>query len=403
MEKPIAMTVLFWVSFGVLFYAYLGYGLVMWILIKIRGAHPVPPPFSADELPEVTLLIAAYNEADIIKQKIENSLALDYPADKLKLLFITDGSTDQTGAIIEQYPAIQHLYQPERRGKIAAVQRSMPLVKSPITVNSDANTFLNAQAIRNLVKHFADPTMGAVAGEKRVFIDTKDTASAAGEGLYWKYESWLKEKDAELGTVVGAAGELFAIRTDLFEVIPTDTIIEDFYQTLRIAQKGYRVAYAPDAYAIEQASADVSEEIKRKIRICAGAFQAMWRLRSLLNPFRYGLLTFQYISHRVLRWTLAPLTLPILLVVNILLGLNNGFYQLLLLGQVFFYFIAYLGYLTRNKPLKIKGFSVPFYFTMMNVCVYLGFVKYLRGNQSVIWDKAKRGDNNNLNQIDLLH
>jgi cellulose synthase/poly-beta-1,6-N-acetylglucosamine synthase-like glycosyltransferase len=394
------MALLFWLSFGILFYAYLGYGLVMWILVKIRGAHPVPLPYAPEDLPEVTVLIAAYNEADIIQQKIENTLALDYPKDKLKLLFITDGSTDNTGAIIEQYPDIQHLFEPERRGKIAAVQRAMPLVTSPITINSDANTFLNAAAARNLVKHFADPTIGAVAGEKLVWSDTKDTASAAGEGLYWQYESWLKKKDTELGTVVGAAGELFAIRTDLFEVIPTDTIIEDFFQTLRIAQKGYRVAYAPDAYAIEQASADVSEEIKRKIRICAGAFQAMWRLRALFNPFKYGMLTFQYVSHRVLRWTLAPLTLPILLIVNGFLALNSGFYQLLLLGQVLFYLVAYIGYLTRNKPLKIKGFSVPFYFTMMNVCVYLGFVKYWRGNQSVVWDKAKRAENSkSLNQM----
>lgn len=394
------MTLLFWLAFGILFYAYLGYGLVMWLLVKIRGAHPVPPPYAPEDLPEVTVLIAAYNEADIIAQKIDNTLALDYPKDKLKLLFITDGSTDNTGAIIEQYPEIQHLFEPERRGKIAAVQRAMPLVTSPITINSDANTFLNAAAARNLVKHFADPTIGAVAGEKRVWSDTKDTASAAGEGLYWQYESWLKKKDTELGTVVGAAGELFAIRTDLFEVIPTDTIIEDFFQTLRIAQKGYRVAYAPDAYAIEQASADVSEEIKRKIRICAGAFQAMWRLRALFNPFKYGMLTFQYVSHRVLRWTLAPLTLPILLIVNGILAIDSGFYQLLLIGQVLFYLVAYIGYLTRNKPLKIKGFSVPFYFTMMNVCVYLGFVKYWRGNQSVVWDKAKRAENSkSLNQM----
>ncbi len=394
------MTLLFWLSFGILFYAYLGYGLVMWLLVKIRGAHPVPAPYAPEDLPEVTVLIAAYNEADIIAQKIDNTLALDYPKDKLKLLFITDGSTDNTGAIIEQYPEIQHLFEPERRGKIAAVQRAMPLVTSPITINSDANTFLNAAAARNLVKHFADPSVGAVAGEKRVWSDTKDTASAAGEGLYWQYESWLKKKDTELGTVVGAAGELFAIRTDLFEVIPTDTIIEDFFQTLRIAQKGYRVAYAPDAYAIEQASADVGEEIKRKIRICAGAFQAMWRLRALFNPFKYGMLTFQYVSHRVLRWTLAPLTLPILLIVNGILAIDSSFYQLLLIGQVLFYLVAYIGYLTRNKPLKIKGFSVPFYFTMMNVCVYLGFVKYWRGNQSVVWDKAKRAENNkSLNQM----
>ncbi len=336
------------------------------------------------------MLIAAYNEADIIEQKIKNTFDIDYQINKLHFLFVTDGSNDTTPDIIKKYPNITLLHQPERQGKIAAVQRALPFVRTPILIFSDANTFLNQNAIQNLVRHFAYENVGAVAGEKRVWSAEKDKANAAGEGLYWKYESWLKQLDAELGTVVGAAGELFAVRTELFENVPSDTIIEDFYLTLRIAQKGYHVAYAPDAYALEHASSDAGEEIKRKIRISAGGFQAMARLRALLNPFRYGLLTFQYVSHRVLRWTLAPLALVTFLIANVMLAFQAPFYVIILILQMVFYTIAGVGYLTKDKPLKMKGFSVPFYFVLMNVCVYLGFIKYVKKQQSVVWEKAKR-------------
>lgn len=381
------MSIFFWTSLNILIYTYLGYGFLTWLFLKFKKKSTLPPLI---ELPSVTLLIAAYNEADIIEEKILNTLELDYPKDKLKIMFVTDGSDDGTPELVRRYPFIQLLHKPERLGKIAAVQRAMPLLRTPITIFSDANTFLNPDAILNLVKHFADEKVGAVAGEKRVWIGSKDKANAAGEGLYWKYESWLKKQDAALGTVVGAAGELFAIRTALFEPVPTDTIIEDFYLTLRIAQKGFRVAYAPDACALEYASADANEEIKRKIRISAGGFQAMVRLRALLNPFRYGLLTFQYVSHRVLRWTLAPLALPILFVSNGMLVFQSTFYAFIFLMQILFYIIAAIGYYLKDKPLKIKGFSVPFYFTLMNVCVYYGFIKYLKKQQSVVWEKAKR-------------
>lgn len=386
------MSIFFWVSFIILFYTYIGYGLIVWLLLSFKKQKSIIFPIQEAALPNVTLLVAAYNEAGIIQQKIQNTFELDYPADKLNIIFVTDGSDDETPRIIKEYTDIILLHQHTRRGKIAAVQRAMPYVCTPLIIFSDANTFLNREAIRNLVKHFSDPQVGAVAGEKRVWIAAKDKANAAGEGLYWKYESWLKQQDAVLGTVVGAAGELFAIRTDLFEPVPTDTIIEDFYMTLRIAKQGYRVAYAPDAYALEYASADAGEEIKRKIRISAGGFQAMARLKSLLNPFKYNILSFQYISHRVLRWTLAPLTLPVLLITNGILALHSSFYLMLFLLQVIFYMIALIGYLMQDKSLKIKGFSVPFYFVLMNVCVYFGFIKYLKKQQSVVWEKAKRAD-----------
>lgn len=385
------ISVIFWVGILVVGYTYVGYGIIIYILSKLRKTTNVLSSAPDEQLPPVTLLVAAYNEADIIRTKIQNTLELDYPKNKLEIFFVTDGSTDQTPEIVKEYPAIQLFHSFERKGKIHAVNRVMKSVKTPIVIFCDANTDLNREAIKYIVRHYQDPTIGGVAGEKRILSKDKDNASGSGEGLYWKYESFLKKKDAEVYSIVGAAGELFSVRTELFEEPAENMIIEDFYLSMRITAKGYRFAYEPDAFATETASASVKEEWKRKVRISAGGFQAMSKLSYLLNPFRYGILSFQYISHRVLRWTLAPLFLPIIFIANVWLALYGiPFYQLTLVLQVFFYGLAFLGYLLRDKKIGIKGFFVPYYFAVMNLSVYFGLNRYLRGKQSVVWEKAKR-------------
>ncbi len=385
------ISLIFWVGILVVGYTYVGYGIIIYILSKLRKRTNVLSSTPDEQLPAVTLLVAAYNEADIIRTKIQNTLELDYPKNKLEIFFVTDGSTDQTPEIVKEYPAIQLFHSFERKGKIHAVNRVMKSVKTPIVIFCDANTDLNREAIKYIVRHYQDPTIGGVAGEKRILSKDKDNASGSGEGLYWKYESFLKKKDAEVYSIVGAAGELFSVRTDLFEEPAENMIIEDFYLSMRITAKGYRFAYEPDAFAVETASASVKEEWKRKVRISAGGFQAMSKLSYLLNPFRYGILSFQYISHRVLRWTLAPFFLPIIFIANVWLAFYGiPFYQLTMALQVFFYGLAFLGYLLRDKKIGIKGFFVPYYFAVMNLSVYFGLNRYLRGKQSVVWEKAKR-------------
>ncbi len=399
------MELTFWSCIFIVFYAYLGYGLVLYLLLSLKRLFGKKPAEALsqpkEELPEVTFVVAAYNEADWMKEKIENCLAFDYPKDKLQHLFVTDGSDDDTPAIIDTYPypagtRIQLFHQPGRNGKIAAVERIMVYVNTPIVIYTDANTLVNEAAIKNIVRHYQDEQVGAVSGEKRIAMSQKDAANAAGEGFYWKYESKLKQWDSELYSVVGAAGELFSIRTSLFQPVPQDTIIEDFYMTLRIAQQGYRVVYEPNAYAVENSSASVAEELKRKIRIAAGGLQAINRLRPLLNPMKYGLLSFQYVSHRVLRWTLAPLALPILLLLNILLAFQGQpIYQYLLIAQLLFYAAAGIGYLLEQRKLKYKAFFIPYYFLMMNYAVYRGFIRFVKGSQSVVWERAKRATSSN--------
>lgn len=390
------LEIIFLAGLFIVFYAYLGYGLVLWLLVRLKRGLKKPVSLPAAPLPAVTFVVCAYNEADWMAAKIANSLELDYPRDRIRFFFVTDGSDDHTPAIVRDYPYpadVQWnlLHQPERRGKIAAFQRAMEAVQTPVVVSTDANTLVNREAARRLVAHFADPQTGAVAGEKRIAMGDRADAGSAGEGIYWKYESLLKKWDAELWSVVGAAGELFAFRTDVYEDVPTDTLVEDFYLTMRIAQKGYRVQYEPGAYAAETSSASVTEELKRKVRIAAGGLQAVARLAPLLNIFRYGRLSFQYISHRVLRWTLAPLMLPVLLIVNVLLAMEGSvFYRATLLLQVAFYTAALAGHLLEKRKMKIKAFFVPYYFCVMNYSMYAGFLRLVRGRQSVLWERAKR-------------
>lgn len=389
---------LFWLGIAVVIYNFIGYPLIAYLVVKIRGFFQKGKKESAAGTyePEVTFVIPAYNEARWIEAKIENSLALEYPKEKLHFLLVTDGSNDNTMDLIDNYkvPAgtsYRHFYKPERNGKIAAVERIMPEIKTPISVFTDANAMVNKAAIRNIVKHFADPSVGVVSGEKRIYQEQKGDATAAGEGIYWKYESFLKNLDSQFYSVIGAAGELFAIRTDLSPKIPKDSIIEDFFLTMTIATQGYRIAYAPDAYAMESQSASVKEELKRKIRIAAGGFQAVTRLSKLFNIFKYGRLSFQFISRRVFRWFVVPLFLPIILIANIILAQQgNPIYQIILYAQIAFYLLALCGWLLEKKQLRLKALFVPYYFCVMHYAVYRGFFRFLKGNQSVLWERAKR-------------
>lgn len=388
----------FWLNVLVVVYTYLGYGFILLVLNLLSFRKNRNKKITAEK-PGVSILIAAYNEEDWIVEKINNTLSLDYPNELLNVIVITDGSTDETlqkvkSCSIPTGVSFKVYHQSERKGKLAAIERVMPLVRTPITVFTDANTQLNLQAIQHLVRHYHNPKIGAVAGEKRINSANKDEASSAGEGMYWEYESLLKRWDANLYSAVGAAGELFSIRTDLYEKIPADTLIEDFYLTMTVLRKGYRIAYAADAYASEAASASVGEELKRKIRIAAGGLQASWRLRDLLNPFRYGIFSWQFFSHKILRWTLAPLALPIVFILNLLLAFSNGqVYQGLLILQILFYLLALMGWIFEKKQLKIKAFFIPYYFCVMNYSVFLGFARLLKGQQTVLWEKVERKRN----------
>ena len=395
---------LFWFCIGLVFYTYIGYGILAWILVKIRKLLGKQfkkyndPAF----LPNVTLAIPAYNEMSCIEAKVVNTFSLDYPSDKMEILFVTEGSNDGTSEYIQslkfQYPNLKMIAGEVRRGKIEAMNIAIKTIDTPIVIFTDANTNLNNQVIRNIVRHFQDPQVGAVAGEKRIETRGSEAAAGAGEGLYWKYESLLKKLDTELYSVVGAAGELFAVRTHLFGEVEKDTLLDDFMVSLRVAASGFRVIYEPNAYASERPSFSIQDEMKRKIRIASGGFQSIARLGFLWNIFRYGLLSFQYISHRAMRWAVAPFCLPLIFILNLALIFtqpilqNQPIYWLFMGGQAIFYLMAIVGYNLENQKIRIKLLFVPFYFSFMNYCAIKGYFKYRNGLASGIWEKVKRAE-----------
>lgn len=374
-----SIEIIFWVSAFIVFYTYVGYGIVLYFLVKVKEALYKPSPrVTPDDLPQVTLLIAAYNEELVVVEKMANTMELNYPKENLKIVWVTDGSTDATNELLTEYADVTTLFEAKRGGKSAAINRAMPFINTPIVIFTDANTMLNSDAIIEIVTEFTDPKVGCVAGEKRV--EMADDATA-GEGIYWRYESWLKALDYRLYSAVGAAGELFAIRAELYEKLPNDTILDDFVMSLKIAMRGYKIAYCSHAYAIETGSASIAEEKKRKIRIAAGGLQSIKRLSALLNIFKYGVLSFQYISHRVLRWSVTPFLLFLLLPLNILLLWDGVLYQVLYCLQIVIYSLAVYG--------KGKIGIVCYYFIFMNSSALRAFF-YFRKNKSGAWEKSQR-------------
>ncbi len=377
----------------IVFYTFFGYGILLLFLVKLRmlfkGKRTIPD--NGGDWPAVTLIVAAFNEEDFIVEKIKNTLELNYPPDRVSYIFVTDGSDDHTPGLVAGYPQIKLMHRAERNGKIAAVHRALKEVNTAITVFTDANTFLNKDALLNISRHYSDSSVGAVSGEKRVHVADQGDVTA-GEGFYWKYESKLKAWDSELYSVVGAAGELFSIRTELYEPVSADTILDDFMISLLIAKRGYRIVYEPMAYATESGSANIKEELKRKIRIAAGGIQSIMRLGALLNPFHNFVLCFQYLSHRVLRWTITPFLLVLAFILNCIIALQtrSSFYEVLFGFQVLFYASAMLGWVLERRQVRVKALFIPYYFCMMNYAVVAGICRYLSGKQSAVWEKSKR-------------
>ncbi|MEG1607332.1 MAG: glycosyltransferase family 2 protein [Mucinivorans sp.] len=390
-----SIEIIFYVAAFVVFYTYIGYGILLYLLVRIKEALKKPQSKTLPEhLPEVTLLIAAYNEQDIVQHKMTNTLLLDYPTQLLKIVWVTDGSTDSTNEHLKAYPQVEVLFNAPRQGKSAAVNRAMNFIHTPIVVFTDANTMLCKEAIKEMVTEFTDPKVGCVAGEKRVSRPELGNASST-EGAYWRYESLLKSLDYRLYSTVGAAGELFAIRTELYVKLTSDTLLDDFVMSMTIAQRGYKIAYCQKAYAVESSSQDISQEAKRKVRIAAGGLQSITRLYALLNPFRYGVLSFQYISHRVLRWSVAPILFFALLPLNIILAWSynwNWLYSVILVLQLLFYALATAGWMANKRQIKNKLFFIPYYFLFMNLCVIEGFAYLRRHHGSGVWEKAQRNN-----------
>jgi cellulose synthase/poly-beta-1,6-N-acetylglucosamine synthase-like glycosyltransferase len=393
----ITLKIIFWLCLALVVYTYVGYGAVLYIILKVkniffrRETTPILP-LDPQLLPDVTLMICAYNEADVIEEKMQNIRALNYPQDKLCVMWVTDGSNDNSNELLQAYPEVKLVYSPERKGKAAAMQHGLQENKAEYVIFTDANTMLNADAIREIVRQFMKKNVSCVSGEKRVAARHAGQATAEGEGVYWKYESMLKRWDSELYSAMGAAGELFAVRMSHYLPAPSNALLDDFMMSMLILKDGHRIAYTKEAYATEYGSASTAEESKRKRRIAAGGLQSIWWLRSLMNPFAYPKVAFQYVSHRVLRWSITPLALFALLPLNIYLLFVDGslIYQLMALLQIFFYLSALTGHILKVSGRRNKLLYIPCYFLFMNLNVFLGIGYLMTHKDSGTWEKAQR-------------
>lgn len=387
--------VLFWCAALMLVHTYFLYPVFLFIIDGIdqvlrnvrfmkKGVEEVSPR-PAGPLPRVTLVVAAYNEASCIADKIANSLALDYPADRFELLIGSDGSDDGTDAIIAACPDPRvKLSAAPRAGKTSVLNRCVPMATGDIVVLTDANTMLDRSAIRRLVQHFQDEEVGAVCGKLKLYNPTRNDYE---ESAYWSYESLIKFYEGKRGAVMGANGGLYAIRRQLFTALPPSTIVDDFVIPLRIMDNGYKVTYEAGAVAFEETTEDYAKEFGRRARIAAGNFQSLRLVPGLLWPTA-GFRAFAFWSHKLLRWC-APALMAIAFLANLFL-LESLFYRLLLIGQLAFYAMALAGRLGAFNGLPKKAASVAYYFVTMNAAIVVGFWRFLRNTQRAAWDRTAR-------------
>jgi len=381
---------LFVISAALLVYVYLGYPLILLVAVpKRREPNTAIRTVLHDAaLPRVSLLISAYNEHQVISKKLRNALDLDYPRDLLEILVISDCSDDGTDEIVGAFAAdgVQLVRQPERLGKSMGLNVGVSRATGELLVFSDANAIYEADAIRQLVRHFVDARVGYVVGNARYSDAPGQQASAKSEGLYWRLETWLKEKESDFGSVVGGDGAIYAIRRELFSPLrPTD--INDFLNPLQIIVRGYRGVYEPAAICYEEAGDSFEKEFGRKVRIVSRSLNAVWRASAVLLPWVQPRHWFSLVSHKVLRW-FAPVLMILALVSSWLLW-RSSFYQAALLLQLCFYLLAFVGWRLEGHARLSSLLYIPYYFTLVNLASFYGILKFFGGSLTPTWQTVR--------------
>jgi len=375
-----AMQILFWAAAAMVVYVYAGYPLLLVVVAACGGRKAVR---QAEMEPAVTLVISAYNEARVIAEKLRNSLALDYPADRLEVLVVSDASDDGTDDIVRRAgdERVRLLRMEERGGKTLGLNAAVGQARGEIIVFSDANAMYRADAIRKMVRNFADPAVGAVVGES-TYADAVGGADQ-DESLYWRYEVAIKRLESAVGSVVGGDGAIYAIRRSLYEPMRADAL-SDFVNPLQIVRAGHRCVYEPEAVSVEEAAGDFDREFRRKVRIVNRAWRAMMSLCGLLNPFRHGFFALQLASHKLLRW-LVPLFLLACFLGNALLAGQSRLYLLLFVAQAGFYALAAAGHARRLHGGLPRLVALPYYFVMVNLASARGILEAYRGKTYTTW------------------
>ena len=378
------MLITFWTLTFVVAYVYAGYPLLLMAVAAFarRGRDT-----DAADLPSATLVISAFNEEDVIAEKIRNSRELDYPDGLLEVIVVSDASDDDTDEIVRSMEddSLRLLRMEQRGGKTLGLNAAAAAASGEILVFSDANAMYRPDAVRQLAGGFADPRVGAVIGEST--YSSSDVSSDQNESLYWRYEIAIKRFETRAGSVVGGDGAIYAVRKDLYEDMRADAL-SDFINPLQIVRRGFRCIYEPRAVSVEEAASSFGKEFRRKIRIVNRAWRALWTMPELLNPFRYGWFSIKLVSHKLLRW-LVPFFLAGLLVSNILLLDEGGFYVAFFALQAASYALAVVGYLMRRRSDVPALFSVPYYFCLVNIASAMGIVQSYQGRTYTTWNTAR--------------
>jgi cellulose synthase/poly-beta-1,6-N-acetylglucosamine synthase-like glycosyltransferase len=384
------LEIVFWLSILFVFYTYFGYPILLLVASKIIREPIRKKSFT----PQVTLIIAAYNEEKVIRDKIDNALELDYPREKFEIIVVSDCSSDGTDRMVSEFSdrGVKLIRMPERGGKARALNYTVPEAQGEIIVFADARQLYDKNAIRELVDNFNDDQVGGVSGELHL-VNQEGGSVGEGVGFYWKYEKFLRKRESQIYSTSGATGAIYAIRKELYKPIPDDTILDDVVIPMNIVLRGYRVIFEEAAKAYDRVASTAKEELTRKIRTLCGNYQAFLRMGSLFNPFKNRVFI-QFISHKVFR-LIVPFALILLFILNIFLS-TSLIYKVLLAFQILMYFSAIIGhYLSKTKSSSFisRLFGVPYAFIILNYAALAGFYRYITHKQKITWEKAtERGD-----------
>ncbi len=377
--------IVFWAALLIVVYTYLLYPVLIWFLTVARKAPDYAP---LAEWPDLSLIIAAYNEEAVLRTKLENALALDYPDEKLDIIVVSDESSDDTDSIAAEFAerGVCLFRVGKRGGKTQAQNAGVELASGRFLVFSDANSMYAPDALKRLMAPFADERIGCVCGELQ-YANPEDGGVGKGEGAYWRYEQFLKQRESLLSSTLGANGAIYALRRELFEELGSE-IISDFVMPIRVWRQGYRVLYESKAIAVEHSGGSFGDEYGRRRRIITRSLHGLWTQRGVLNPFAHFFFALQMFSHKVLRW-LVPVLLLVALLVNIPLAADS-LYRLLLVVQIIFYALAVLGNILPERLSRLFPFYVPAYFCAINFGALLGLVHFLTGRRDRIWQPVSR-------------
>jgi cellulose synthase/poly-beta-1,6-N-acetylglucosamine synthase-like glycosyltransferase len=377
--------ILFWAAFSFLAYLHFGYPLFLLILGRLR-----PRPVRREEItPSVELVIGAYNEESVLRQKLENCLALDYPSGRLRVTIASDASTDGTHAVAAEYAdrGVRLVVAPHRRGKAANFREVVPELTGDVLLFSDAGSLYRSDTLRKMMRNFADPEVGLVGGRIR-YLNPDATSVSQGEGLYWRYEVFLRRAESAIGSATVVSGAVYAIRRELYRPVP-DHLPDDFMSPLNVLDQGRRVIYEGDTEILEKMATSARAEMQTKIRIISRNFAALRTMRHLLNPLRRPLLAVQILSHRLLRWFVLPAAL--LQLAACALRWDRPFYGVLLAGQVLFFILAGGGFLLDRAGRRSRLFTLPYYFVVVNLAAALGVARGLAGRSVPgVWEPVER-------------